>query len=183
MIVIIAGTNRKDSKTLVFSRFIYERFREMSAEPVHLIDLRELEKPLLNSNINGESDLSPILRQIQDEKIIPSDKWILISPEYNGGFPGIVKWFIDVLSVRKYTQTFAGKKVGLIGIASGRSGNLRGMEALTGIFNYLKLTVYPDKLPVSSVKQILNEADEIEKMTQDVLSNWVRDFLKWSAPN
>lgn len=180
MVLIISGTNRKNSNTAIFSRFVYQKFCEINTEPVSFIDLADIETHILSSNINSESDLSSELSRLQDEKIIPADKWVLLSPEYNGGFPGILKWFLDVLSVRKYTETFAGKKLGMIGVSAGRSGNLRGMEALTGIFNYLKITVYPDKLPVSSVSQIIDTNRQIEPSTQEILSKWVTDFLQWS---
>jgi NAD(P)H-dependent FMN reductase len=47
--------------------------------------------------------------------------------------PGSLKLFIDACSVREYKQNFKGKKAALVGIASGRAGNLRGMDHLTGV--------------------------------------------------
>ena len=75
-------------------------------------------------------------------------------PEYNGGYPGILKLFLDSVSPKEWTN----KKVCLVGVSSGRAGNLRGMEDLTGILNYLKLHVYYTKLPISTVDKVLNEA-------------------------
>jgi chromate reductase len=81
----------------------------------------------------------------------------VVSPEYNGSFPGVLKLFLDALSVKDYKKTFSGKRVSLIGVASGRAGNFRGMEHLTGIFNYLNMIVMPNKLPISSVEKVIDE--------------------------
>ncbi|MBK6784946.1 MAG: NAD(P)H-dependent oxidoreductase [Saprospiraceae bacterium] len=43
--------------------------------------------------------------------LIPSSHWIIIAPEYNGSFPGILKLFLDVLSVKQAKETFHGKKL------------------------------------------------------------------------
>jgi NAD(P)H-dependent FMN reductase len=82
-------------------------------------------------------------------------------PEYNGSFPGSVKLFIDACTVREYSRNFKDKKAALVGIASGRAGNLRGMDHLTGVLNYLGMTVMPDKLPISSIFKLKNGNGEV----------------------
>jgi NAD(P)H-dependent FMN reductase len=49
------------------------------------------------------------------------------------------------------------KDVCLVGVSTGRAGNLRGLDHLTGILNYLKAHVYHNKLPISAVDRIMNE--------------------------
>ena len=49
------------------------------------------------------------------------------------------------------------KDVCLVGVSTGRAGNLRGLDHLTGILNYLKAHVYHNKLPISVVDRIMNE--------------------------
>ena len=79
--------------------------------------------------------------------------------------------FIDALSVRKYEETFSGKVAALIGIASGRAGNLRGMEHLTGVLNFLKMHVYPDKLPISGIKEIIDNSGELDTWTKKSIND------------
>ena len=56
-----------------------------------------------------------------------------------------VKSFFDAIP----PDTNRGKKVALVGVSSGRAGNLRGMEHLTGVLHYLSMQVMPNKLPIS----------------------------------
>ena len=73
-----------------------------------------------------------------------------------------------------------GKKVALAGVASGRAGNLRGMDHLTGILNYLGMHVHPNKLPISSVLTLMNsEGELVEENTLKVIEKQLVDFARW----
>ncbi len=100
-------------------------------------------------------------------------------PEYNGSYPGILKFFLDACSIREYNASFhGGKKAGLLGVASGRAGNLRGLDQLTGVLNYLKISVMPIHQPISSIEKLMNEGGEItDKNTQQVILNHIKEFI------
>ena len=51
----------------------------------------------------------------------------------------------------------AGKKALLTGVSTGRAGNLRGMEHLTGILHYMRVIVHPNKFPISVVDRLFND--------------------------
>ena len=67
--------------------------------------------------------------------------------------------------------------IALVGISSGRSGNLRGMDHLTGIFHYLGAEVLSAKLDIANLYSLLdsdgnpNDDNVIRRM------NWQIDFL------
>ena len=65
----------------------------------------------------------------------------------------------------------------MIGVASGRAGNFRGMEHLTGILNYLNVLVMPNKLPVSVIEKNISENGTIEKTTSLVLSSFLEEMI------
>jgi chromate reductase, NAD(P)H dehydrogenase (quinone) len=180
MVLIINGTNRPNNKTQHISQFCVQYLKESTDLEVRYINLEDLTSDIINSNMYSADGQAPFLNIIQDDLIIPFNKWIIISPEYNGSFPGILKLFIDALSVRKYGQTFAGKKVGLIGVASGRAGNLRGMEHLTSLLNYLKVTVFYNKLPISSISSVLNQNNEVDENNLNALKAYLDEFIAWS---
>ena len=178
MILIISGTNRNDSNTKLISGYIMKCLEEESDEEVHLLLLNEMPEGVLTDSMYDI--VSPELAAIQDLYVIPSNKWIIVSPEYNGSFPGVLKLFIDAISVRKYNDNFADKNVALVGVASGRGGNLRGLEHLTGILHYLKMHVYYQKLPISRVEELVNNNGELEQLTQMEIKNMIKGFLKFS---
>jgi NAD(P)H-dependent FMN reductase len=86
--------------------------------------------------------------------------------------------FLDACSVREYSKTFEGKKVALVGLASGKAGNLRGMDHLTGVMNYLGCIIMPNKLPISQLENLIDENGEIvDKETLSSIKKHVKDFI------
>ncbi|MEM9546148.1 MAG: NAD(P)H-dependent oxidoreductase, partial [Bacteroidota bacterium] len=152
MITIISGTNRPNSRTEFVAQHVYDLIGTYTDEEVNLIKLSELDPGFVHPKMYSGEFQHPELSEIQDKYIVPAEKWIFISPEYNGSYSGIGKVFVDALSVRRYKETFRGKKLGLIGVASGRAGNLRGLDHLTTAFNYLGMVVFPNRLPLSKIE-------------------------------
>ncbi len=180
MITVISGTNRKDSECLQFARLYQKLLQEGPEEEVKLLALESLPHDWFHPEMYHSGGQSASLSRIQDEYILPAGKMAMILPEYNGSFPGAIKLFIDACSVRRYADNFKGKKIGLLGIASGRAGNLRGMEHMTGIMHYLGALVMPDKLPISRIEELMNEKGAItDEATLSTLRQHAADFLEF----
>jgi len=140
--VIISGTNREGSNSLKVAIQYQQLLKEAGIES-SVISLEDIELSRRN----------PAFIALETETLIPAKKIIFISPEYNGSIPGVLKSMFDI---SEYKKVWWGKKALLVGVSTGRSGNVRGMEHLTSILNYLKVVVHPNKLPISSVDLLLN---------------------------
>lgn len=178
MITIISGTNRTGSRTELVARHITQEINSKTKEEINFVKLADLPAEMYSHDMYSPDKQHPLLSEVQDSFIIPASKWIIVSPEYNGSYSASLKVFIDALSVRRYAETFRGKKVGLIGTSAGRAGNLRGMEHITGFANYLGMHVYPDKLPISSIEQQLVDGD-LNENTQQALGKWMDGFVRF----
>jgi NAD(P)H-dependent FMN reductase len=117
----------------------------------------DLTPDIMGDGLYAKDEVPEKIKLIQDEWMIPAEKFIWILPEYNGSFPGILKFFIDTISVRQYNETFRLKKSMLIGVATGRSGNIRGMDHMAGVLMHMKSVVYPRMLPVSKVSELIDD--------------------------
>ena len=127
-----------------------------------------------------EEGQSKALAEIQDTYLTPASKFLFVVPEYNGGIPGALKLFLDACSIRNYKENFhGGKKAGLIGLSAGRSGNIRGMEYMTGFLNYLQIQVMPNKLPISSVESLLTDNVLTDEGTKYAIDTFVGQFIKF----
>ncbi len=152
MITVVSGTNRPNSLTYKFSMIYFNSLLEKH-EKAQLFDLKSLPSSALNTDVYEKGKKPEEIMKIQTEIFQPSEKFIFIFPEYNGSFPGVLKLLIDVLDPK---ISFAGKKASLIGISTGRAGNLRGMDHLASIMHHMNVQVLPFLLPVSGVH---NEMD------------------------
>ena len=131
------------------------------------------------SNISySASKQSAELADLQNNFIIPAGKFIFIIPEYNGSFPGILKWFLDAISVRKYKENFHNKKAVIIGLASGRLGNAIGAQHLNSILNYLGVHTYPEKLYLAGIDSKFDGEQYTDRAEMDLLDEMLKNFLK-----
>ncbi|MCB0587252.1 MAG: NAD(P)H-dependent oxidoreductase, partial [Phaeodactylibacter sp.] len=167
-----------NSECLKFARLYFEMLKESTEEEVKLLALEHIPYDWFFPEMYTRQ--APSLKRLQDEYILPATKFVFVTPEYNGSFPGAVKLFIDACTVRKYTSNFKGKKAALVGIATGRAGNLRGMEHLTGVLNFLGTVVMPDKLPISRISDLKDgEGDVIDEETLEAMRIHALEFLEF----
>jgi NAD(P)H-dependent FMN reductase len=178
MITIISATNRPNSRTEFTAQYVFDLIGKFTDDEVNLIKLSELDSGFVHPKMYTGEFQHPALTEIQDKYIIPAKKWILLSPEYNGSYSGIGKVFVDALSVRRYADTFKGKKLGLIGVASGRAGNLRGLDHLTTAFNYLGMNVFPNRFPISQIEEKIKNGKFDEDLIKE-LDSYLEKFVKF----
>jgi len=168
MITIISGTNRKDSNTYKIAKE-YQHFLYAKGIEAGILSLED--KDVLHYNAD--------FKRIEYEMLIPSSHFIIISPEYNGSFPGVLKLLFD--SSRSHEIWFH-KKALLTGISTGRAGNLRGMDHLADVLNYLKITVHPNRLPISVVDKLISPAGRItDENTLTAINHQLDDFISWGS--
>lgn len=157
MISVFSTTNRLNNKTFPFADAYVQILNKITNEPVQLLDFKDLSFEFLHDLMYDSKNQSPQISEFQDKYLKSTSKWVFFIPEYNGSFPGILKLFIDACSIRDYKQTFNNKKAALIGISEGRSGNVKGLDHFTSILNHMGTVVFPDKMPISRISQLLDD--------------------------
>ena len=178
MITIISGTDRKDGLTHVLAKHYWQLIKAKTDEKVVLYTLEDLPKDLYGSFMYHKETLAPSFQAIEDEYLIPADKLIFVIPEYNGSFPGILKLFIDACSVRSKMSIFKNKKAALVGLATGRAGNIRGLEHFTSVMMFMGVSVLPSLLPISAFNKMVDaEKNIVDENTLKAIENQVNEFL------
>ena len=99
MITVISGTNRKGSECLRFAEKYYEILKSISDEEIKLLALEDISHDWFYPEMYEKGKISPSIIALQDEYILPADKFVYVISEYNGGFPGALKVFLDACSV------------------------------------------------------------------------------------
>jgi NAD(P)H-dependent FMN reductase len=166
MYTIISATNRIDSHTEKVAKQYQQILRNkgIDAKSFSLKNLNVLER---NADI----------LKAENEFLIPAQKFIFIMPEYNGSFPGVLKAMIDNSDIRK---AWWDKKALLTGVSTGRAGNLRGMDHITGVLNYMKMIVHPNKLPISIIDKVMDADGTItDKATLLAIDQQVDEFINF----
>jgi chromate reductase len=173
MITIISSTNRPGSSTLKLAKYYQKRLREKGVE-AGLLSLTQLPANLMEPDLYGKRN--PEFEPIQDI-ITKTQKFLFVIPEYNGSFPGVLKVFIDVCA---FPESFYEKKAALVGLSSGKYGNIRGIDHFTGICNYIHLHVMPLKIHIPSIHKELDEDGNIFKAdTLKFTEEQIDKFIKY----
>ena len=165
MILIISGTNRPGSNTLKVSKQYQHFMHEMGVES-ELLSLTDL-----HSLTRDEAFV-----KLEQQFLEPATKFVFVLPEYNGSFPGIFKLMIDLSDINKCWNH---KKVLLVGVANGRSGNLRGLDTMTNMCNYMKMHVFHQKLPISSVNTEIPGDIFVHEHTIAEIKKQIEGFVKY----
>jgi NAD(P)H-dependent FMN reductase len=163
-ITIISGSRRDDNNS-----------KKVALEYQRLLRLKEVESALLSLDELDVLHRNADFLEMENRFLIPAKKFIIIMPEYNGSYPGILKLMIDNTDVAK---AWAYKKVLLTGVSTGRAGNLIGMEHLTGSLLHMKMIVHHNRLPISQVTKLMNEQFQFnDQATLQAIQVQLDDFL------
>jgi chromate reductase len=171
MITIISGTNRPGSNTLKVAKY-YQDVLAKKGEKATVLSMSALPDNMIASDLYGKR--SAEFEKIQ-EQVVATTKFIFIIPEYNGSFPGVLKTFIDACV---FPDSFYDKKACLVGISSGKYGNIRGIDHFGGVCSYLHLNVLPLRLHIPAIKTELDENDaffkeDTLKFTNDQIEKFI----------
>ena len=92
MITLINATNRPDNRTSVISQ-TYQQFLITAEVPFQYLNLEDVNGEMLIQQSMGNKQEK--FEELIKKYINSADKLIIVAPEYNGSFPGILKLFID----------------------------------------------------------------------------------------
>jgi len=140
MITVISGTNRWGSKSLKLAQLLVSMYEEQGSA-TRLLDLSELPQDIFTPLIYQEKPAAFIRDFV--EPVLSSRGLHVVVPEYNGSFPGILKYFIDLLP---FPDAFEGRPTAYVGVAAGMFGALRAVEQLQMVFGYRNAQIYPRRV-------------------------------------
>lgn len=173
MITIISGTNRKFSKTLIVAQTYQDILTSMGIES-QLFSMEQLPATISQTYLSDPKD--PEFERLIEKYIRSTDRFIVLIPEYQATFPGIFKLFLDGVQ----PKDFDGKKMALVGISSGRGGNVRGLDHLTSALHYLNVHVYHNKFPVSRIGDLVDANYKLsDEDTLKGLRRQAEGFMKY----
>src|SRR3954471_13571369 len=132
-IPLILGTPRQGRESEHVARFVFEQTKKRAGVETELIDVRTLPMKLDDA---GEQMKDPKFSATNDR----CDALIIVTPEYNHSFPGLLKHALD-MNLKEYIH----KAVGICGVSAGQIGGARVIETLLPVMRELGLvTIFED---------------------------------------
>ena len=173
MITLVSGTNRPGSNTRRVTKIVERIYAEEKAE-FEVLDLAQLPPEIFLPISYAEK---PKAFAKFSEMILKSDGLVIITPEYNGSVPGILKYFIDML---KFPESFEKRPVCFIGLAAGMWGALRPVEQLELIFGYRNAFIFPERVFMPQINNLLDANEELkDKEILERLRTQAKGFIEF----
>jgi NAD(P)H-dependent FMN reductase len=177
---VLLGTNRKQRKSLHAAKWLIGEMEKRVDIETRLFDVSEFALPHDDYG-QGLKDQFPEWR----DAIIQADGLVIVSPEYNHGYPGTLKAVLDLL-LKEYIH----KTVALVGVSAGPWGGARVIEAMVTMVRELGLAVTFTDLNFPSIHKKFDEQGKLqdaayERRVKDFLDElvWMSQTLKWGREN
>lgn len=148
-IPVILGTTRRGRRSAAAASLVVGEVAKRPGLTTELIDIAALPMP---SDDAGESIKDPIF----SEKMARADALVLVVPEYNHGYPGLLKHVLDSC-LKEYIH----KAVGIVGVSAGPFGGSRVIQNLLPVMRELGLVTIFWDVNFSSVQNVFDESGEL----------------------
>src|SRR5439155_17869818 len=163
-IVGISGSLRYGSYTTLAVALALQGAEELKCE-TKLINLRDYQLVSCDGK-DDESQFPKDVFRLRDE-VKQAQGIILGTPEYHGGYSGVLKHALDLMGF----EEFEGKMLGLVGVSGGAMGAFGAMNSLREVGRALHAWVVPEQ---ASIPQAWQEFDEAGKLKDPKLDERVR---------
>ena len=161
---VLLGTNRKERESENVTRWVFGKMRERKDIETEFFDVRDFDLP----RDHYGTEIGERFPEWRDT-IIRADGLVIVTPEYNHGYPGSLKSVLDLL-LKEYIH----KAVALVGVSTGPWGGTRVIEACVPMVRELGLAVTFSDL---NFPQVQKKFDETGKLLDEAYENRVKGFL------
>jgi chromate reductase, NAD(P)H dehydrogenase (quinone) len=186
-LLVFAGSTRQLSFNRRLAHVAAAMARQAGAEVTHL-ELADFDIPLYNADLEAEGTPPDVIRlkEIMDAHAA----WIIVSPEYNGSYTGLMKNTLDWASspVKGHPvwadgdKPFADKVVGLLSASPGALGGLRSLSHLQPLLLALHCWLAPKQFALGSAGKAFDDQGQLIEERQRRGVQAVVDQVLWAAP-
>lgn len=177
---LLLGTPRKGRQSNNVANWVLGKMEEHDDIETQLFDVRDFNLPADHYGMEIKDEF-PEWR----DAIVAADGLVIVTPEYNHGYPGALKSVLDLL-LREYIH----KAVGIVPVSAGGWGGTRVVEALLPVVRELGLAVTFTDLNFPRVGKQFDEGGELldeafHKRADAFLDElvWMARTLKWGREN
>jgi NAD(P)H-dependent FMN reductase len=171
-IAIISASVRTGRKSHRVALYFENFLLKQNLATVEILDLNVYQFPLFNERLKYQPSPSPDVLDFA-EKIKKADGVIIVTPEYNGGYPASIKNVVDLL----YDEWFHKP----IAISTSSDGSFGGSQVIISLlFTLWKIHawVIPAMFPVPNLEtSFTEEGHPVKKTTDDRAKSFIDELL------
>lgn len=179
-IPVLLGTPRQNRESENVAKWIYSKVEQRDDVGTQLFDVRDFDLP----NDHYGTEIGGDFPKWKNA-IVKADGLIIVTPEYNHGYPGALKSVLDLL-LKEYIH----KAVAFVGVSAQVWGGTRVIEAMVPMVRELGLTPIFTDLNFPRVSTQFDDEGKIvdpayEKRASDFIDElvWMATTLRWGREN
>ena len=167
-IPVILGSTRRGRQSPRVARFLAERMRRTGRIETEILDLAEYNFPIMEERLHHRDDPPPGVPEFAS-KLARADALVIVSPEYNNGYPGVLKNALDY-----FLPEYKRKPVGIATVSGGDFGGVNCLAQLRLVMLNLGAFPVPAAFPVPRVQ---DNFDEEGNPRNPMFEKWAGKFL------
>ena len=170
-VLVLVGGISKDS----LNKKLYRFFADSAPEALELdyFDISQL--PFFSQDI--ENDPPAAAADFKD-RIVRADALLIITPEYNRSFPGVLKNALDWGSRPQGKGVWGGKPAGLMGTSPGAIGTFGAQHQIRQVLSFLDIrTMNQPEFYFTFPKELPD--GKLPAPSQEFLQKFIDSFVKW----
>jgi NAD(P)H-dependent FMN reductase len=168
-IPVILGTTRKGRMSEHAARFITRQIGKRDGVKTELIDISKLPMPVDDA---GDGIKDPAF----SEKMVMADALVIVTPEYNHSFPGLLKHILDSC-LKEYIH----KAAGIVGVSAGPFGGVRAIQDFLPVMRELGLVNIFWDVNFGTVSNVFDESGKLLDQAFVGRTDKFLDELIWMA--
>jgi azobenzene reductase len=153
-VLVILGSVRSGRMSDRVATFVMSRLAATADVQAELVDLAVLDLPIMEERLGRIEPTPPGVAEL-GAKIEAADAMIIVSPEYNHGYPGVLKNALDYFYAQ-YKRT----PVALVTVSSGGHGGVNAWAQLVTVLTHMGAIVLPVSVAVSHVEKSFSPEGE-----------------------
>lgn len=163
-ILAFSASTRKESWNRKLVRVAAQGATAAGAE-VTLLNLAEHELPIYNGDNEAAQGMPVAARKLYDI-FCAHQAFLISSPEYNGGFPGLLKnsldWLTRPIPGEKPFAAFANKPAAIMAASPGAYGGVRMLPSLRQFLSHLQMIVLPQQHALGKAAEAFDDAGNLK---------------------
>lgn len=164
---ILSATDRPNSNAMKVAKYADQFLSEKATTKI--FSLKDF--PIRDVSGGKYNNRPESVKKFTNE-FLDADGFVFVIPEYNGGFPGILKLFYDYLP---FPKAFQKVPICLIGEADGAFGALRPVEQFSQLLIYRQAHIFPERM---FIQRVNDSFDEKEGLTSEKMQKLWEKQLK-----
>ena len=171
----LLGSTRRGRQSPRVATFVTAALARTGRVETRVLDLADYDLPMMEERLRMRDDPPPRLVEFAAE-IARADGLCVVSPEYNAGYPGVLKNALDYL-----LPELKRKPVGIVTVSAGPNGGVSCLAQLRTVLLVMGALPVPASLGVARVGEALDDAGQpLDASLEKRAASFLDELLFWT---